>query len=94
VPGRVAADARRTAPIREGPAPKAPADAPDEATALVIADAIRLRGWGKAWHELAEAITRMAGRPSIAEVRKILRTHKAEIEAAPAPRGSDRPPRS
>jgi hypothetical protein len=59
---------------------------------LVITDAVRLRGWGKAWHELAEAIARMAGRPSIAEVRKILRSHKAEIEAAPAPKGPSRPP--
>ncbi len=55
--------------------------------AVVIADAIRLRKWGREWHELALTIARMAGRPSTEEVRRILRTHKAEIEAG-APRPS------
>ena len=46
----------------------------------IIADAIRLLKWGKSWHELAELIARIADRPSAAEIRKVLRTHKAEIE--------------
>jgi hypothetical protein len=46
----------------------------------VVADAVRLIKWGRAWHELAEAIARFADRPGVVEVRKILRTHKAEIE--------------
>ena len=60
--------------------------------AVVIADAIRLRKWGREWHELALTIARMAGRPASEEVRRILRTHKAEIEAGaprPAPPAAD-----
>ena len=48
--------------------------------AKIIADAIRLLKWGKPWHELAELIARIADRPSAAEIRKVLRSHKAEIE--------------
>ncbi len=48
----------------------------------VIADAIRLLGWGRTWHELAELIARMADRPPIADVRKVLRAHRAAIEKA------------
>jgi hypothetical protein len=47
---------------------------------VVIADAVRLLKWGRQWHEIAELIARMAERPSIAEVRKILRSHKPSIE--------------
>jgi hypothetical protein len=46
----------------------------------IIADAIRLLKWGKPWHELGELIARIADRPSAAEIRKVLRSHKAEIE--------------
>jgi hypothetical protein len=46
----------------------------------VMADAVRLLNWGKEWHELADLIARIADRPPIAEVRRILRSHKAEIE--------------
>lgn len=53
----------------------------DDRLHVVIADAIRLRKWGREWHELASTISRMAGRPTLEEVRRILRTHKAEIEA-------------
>jgi hypothetical protein len=45
-----------------------------------MADAVRLLSWGKPWHELAELIARMADRPPLAEIRKILRTHRATIE--------------
>lgn len=48
--------------------------------ATIVADAVRLMKWGKAWHELAELIARMADRPPAAEVRKVLRAHRAEIE--------------
>jgi len=46
----------------------------------VMTDAVRLLSWGKEWHELAELIARIADRPPVAEVRRILRSHKAEIE--------------
>ncbi len=49
---------------------------------IVIADAERLLTWGRTWHELAELITRMADRPSLGEVRKILRANRAAIEQA------------
>jgi hypothetical protein len=41
---------------------------------------VRLLGWGRKWHELADAISRMAGRPPMAEIRRILREHKAAID--------------
>ena len=46
----------------------------------IIADAIRLLKWGKSWHELAELIERIAERPPAAEIRKVLRAHRGEIE--------------
>jgi hypothetical protein len=49
---------------------------------IVIEDAKRLLGWGRKWHELPELIGRMAGRPSVTEVRRILREHKDGIDAA------------
>jgi hypothetical protein len=48
---------------------------------LVIADAVRLLGWGKQWHELAELIARLAERPSPSEIRRILRTYRQQIDA-------------
>jgi hypothetical protein len=47
----------------------------------VIGDAVRLLKWGKQWHELAELIARIADRPAVPEVRKILRACKSEIES-------------
>jgi hypothetical protein len=47
---------------------------------LVIDDAVRLMGWGRKWHELSELIPRLAGRPSPAETRRILREQRAGIE--------------
>ena len=47
----------------------------------IIADAIRLLKWGKSWHELAELIGRIAERPPVPEIRKVLRANKADIEA-------------
>jgi len=64
-------------------APEAPKSAaPLDLKGKIIADAVRLLKWGKPWHELAELIARIAERPSAVEIRKVLRTHKAEIEKA------------
>ncbi len=48
---------------------------------VVIADAVRLLGWGKQWHELAEMISRLAERPAPSEIRRILRTFRDQIDA-------------
>lgn len=50
----------------------------------IVADAVRLLKWGKPWHELAELIGRIADRPTVPEIRKFLRAHKADIEAKAA----------
>jgi hypothetical protein len=47
----------------------------------IMDDAVRLLKWGRQWHELGELISRLAGRPSVGEVRRALRTHRARIEA-------------
>lgn len=71
------------AAARPAPAPEAPkAAAPLDLKGKIIADAVRLLKWGKPWHELAELIARIAERPSVGEIRKVLRTHKNEIEKA------------
>ena len=46
----------------------------------MIADAVRLVQWGRKWYELAELIARMAGRPPLSEVRRILKDNKTAIE--------------
>lgn len=51
-----------------------------DAREQVIADAIRLVQWGRKWFELPELVARMAGRPPLAEVRRILRENKPAIE--------------
>jgi hypothetical protein len=61
-----------------GPADSGPADAARE---QVIADAVRLVQWGRKWFELPELVARMAGRPSLAEVRRILKENKPAIDA-------------
>ncbi|MEA3196044.1 MAG: hypothetical protein QOF32_96 [Gammaproteobacteria bacterium] len=58
---------------REGPA--------DVARSQVIADAARLVQWGRKWYELPELIARMADRPSLPEVRRILKENKSAIDA-------------
>jgi hypothetical protein len=50
----------------------------------VVEDAVRLLQWGRKWHELGELIARLPQRPSVGETRRILRTHRARIEAAAA----------
>lgn len=54
--------------------------APAMSAREVVADAARLLKWGRDWHELPEAISRLAGRPSAAQVRDILKQHRAAIE--------------
>jgi hypothetical protein len=63
--------------------PKAAAaniEAVSEMHNLVINDAVRLLNWGRPWHELAELIARIADRPKLPEVRRLLRSHRAAIE--------------
>ena len=67
-----------------GAKPKAAAKAPkpvnDTTVTAVVKDAARLLSWGRDWHELPEAIARIAGRPGVAQVRQILRGNKGAIE--------------
>jgi hypothetical protein len=53
----------------------------DAARAQVVADAERLVQWGRKWYELPELIARMAGRPSLPEVRRILKENKTAIDS-------------
>jgi hypothetical protein len=59
-------------PEREGPS--------EAARNQVIADAARLVQWGRRWFELPELIARMADRPALPEVRRILKENKSAIE--------------
>jgi hypothetical protein len=52
----------------------------DAARDQVVADAARLVQWGRKWYELPELIARMADRPSLPEVRRILKENKSAIE--------------
>ena len=52
----------------------------DSIITQVVKDATRLVSWGRAWHELPEAIARIADRPDIAQVRQILRSKRSLIE--------------
>jgi len=79
------------------PAPQKPAGKPDSKTgatlpaernasseatrAQIVADAERLVQWGRKWYELPELIARMAGRPSLPEVRRILKENKSAIDS-------------
>jgi hypothetical protein len=77
-----AKSASRRDPAR--PATIKPKKAPTTVTQMehvVIADAVRLLGWGRQWHELAEMIARLAERPAPSEIRRILRTYRDQIDA-------------
>jgi hypothetical protein len=79
-----AAPDRAAAPT-EPPRSRAPTPAPAPTPAVsprqqVIADADRLLQWGRKWYELAELIARMADRPPLPEVRRILKEHKAALD--------------
>ena len=64
------------------PAASSERDGPsDVARAQVIADAARLVQWGRKWYELPELIARMADRPSLPDVRRILKENKSAIDS-------------
>jgi hypothetical protein len=64
--------------------PAAPASVrligPTGVDAAVVEDAVRLLGWGRMWHELPEIIARLADRPSLTQLRRILREQRPLIE--------------
>jgi hypothetical protein len=70
-------EAQRPSPIK----PKKPPATITQSEHVVIADAVRLLGWGRQWHELAEMIARLAERPAPSEIRRILRTYREHIDA-------------
>jgi hypothetical protein len=84
-------------PASKGAPAKKPTAAPSPSKAgpvtemhrLMIEDAVRLLKWGRPWHELAEAIARIADRPKVNEVRRILRVHRATIETRAADTETD-----
>jgi hypothetical protein len=69
-------------PKRSVRPPRAPPLNPE--TQQVLDDAVRLIQWGRKWHELGELISRLSDRPTVGEVRRILRTHRARIETTAA----------
>jgi hypothetical protein len=89
---QVARNERKTTAAIAKPAPKPPVKqppkkptaqperAPDSAKEQVIADAARLVQWGRKWFELPELIARMADRPALPDVRRILKENKVAIE--------------
>ena len=62
------------------PAKIAAAPGTEAAREQVMADAARLVQWGRKWYELAELIARMADRPPLPEVKRILKENKTAIE--------------
>jgi hypothetical protein len=82
IPKPAAAQAARSAPAKavakaDGPSAGLTAEMKDK----IITDAIRLLKWGKPWHEIAELIGRIAERPPVPEIRKVLRAYKSDIES-------------
>ena len=73
--------AAKAAGVKPKAAAKAPKPLNDTTVSAVVKDAARLLSWGRDWHELAEAIARIAGRPNVAQVRQILRGSREAIEA-------------
>jgi hypothetical protein len=75
------AAAVKTARAKNAGTASADRDGPsDVARTQVIADATRLVQWGRKWYELPELIARMADRPSLPEVRRILKENKSAID--------------
>jgi hypothetical protein len=70
----------RAAAGKPKPSARAPKPVNDTTVTAVVKDAARLLSWGRDWHELPDAIARIAGRPGAAQVRQILRGHKDAIE--------------
>jgi hypothetical protein len=66
---------------KAAPAAASERDGPSAAAReQVIADAARLVQWGRKWFELPELVARMADRPSLPEVRRILKENKSAID--------------
>jgi hypothetical protein len=81
-PAPAAAPAKRRDPNRPATIkPKKPPANVSQTEHVVIADAVRLLGWGRQWHELADMIARLAERPPPSEIRRILRTYREQIDA-------------
>jgi hypothetical protein len=74
-------ETKKPAAKQAAKAPEGKSAAPQDPQSLVVADAVRLIKWGKEWHELAELIGRIADRPPLPEIRKILRNNRQRIEA-------------
>jgi hypothetical protein len=82
-PPEKAAPARQAAsqePPISAEVPRSDTARSDAARDQVIADAVRLVQWGRKWYELAEVIARMADRPALTDVRRILKDNKAAID--------------
>jgi hypothetical protein len=77
----VARQVRREQQRAPAPKPRKPPTSVTQTEHLVIADAVRLLGWGRQWHELAEMIARLSERPAPSEIRRILRTYREQIDA-------------
>jgi hypothetical protein len=77
-------EAARPATIKPRKAAATPITQPEH---VVIADAVRLLGWGKQWHELADMIGRLSERPAPSEIRRILRAYRAHIDSIATRRG-------
>jgi hypothetical protein len=80
---QVARNERNERKAAPKPAPKSAAKGKaknDDPREQVIADAVRLVQWGRKWFELPELIARMADRPALPEVRRILKENKAAID--------------
>jgi hypothetical protein len=82
-PGRVMASRTKAAgkaakPANDAKTPAKPLN--DSTITAVVKDAARLLTWGREWHELPEAIARIAGRPNAQQVRQILKSSKSAIE--------------
>jgi hypothetical protein len=77
---RRGAEAAPGRPAAKQPAKISPAQSAEAVRDQVIADAARLVQWGRKWYELAELIARMADRPPLPEVRRILKDNKTAIE--------------
>lgn len=71
---------RPSAPRQKAPAKAAKPQVNDTTVTAVVKDAARLLSWGREWHELPEAIARIADRPSVQQVRQILRSSRSAIE--------------
>jgi hypothetical protein len=79
---------RREQQRAPAPKPRKPPTSVTQSEHVVIADAVRLLGWGRQWHELAEMIARLSERPAPSEIRRILRTYRDQIDAIVTRRGS------